>query len=104
MAKMKLTLGPLPDFKLPVNFVMPDGSEQKIIFTVKHKKATEVQELYRKEGVKDFDFIMNIATGWDLEEEFNHENAKLLVDYYPGSALALVQSYLGALAGQRVKG
>lgn len=29
MAKMKLTLAPLPDFKLPVKFVLPDGNEQK---------------------------------------------------------------------------
>lgn len=103
MAKMKLTLAPLPDFKLPVSFVMPDGEEQKIIFTVKHKRASEVQEMYKKEGVKDADFIMNLATAWDLEEEFNQENASLLVDYYPGAALALMGAYLGALAGQRVK-
>lgn len=103
MAKMKLTLAPLPDFKLPVKFVLPDGNEQKIVFTVKHKRASEIQELYQKEGIKDPEFIMNIAVGWDLEEEFNEENAQLLVDYYPGAALALMSSYLSALAGQRVK-
>lgn len=103
MAKMKLTLAPLPDFKLPVSFVMPDGEEQKILFTVKHKRASEVQEMYQKSGIKDAEFIMSVASDWDLEEEFNEENANTLVDYYPGAALALMSSYLGALAGQRVK-
>lgn len=101
--KMKLTLAPLPDFKLPVKFTMPNGDEQSIVFTVKHKKASDIQELYQKDGTKDSDFIMNIATGWDLEEEFNEDNSKLLIEYYPSAALALMGSYLGALAGQRVK-
>lgn len=103
MAKMKLTLGPLPDFKLPVKFVLPDGNEQDIVFTVKHKKSSEIQELYQKEGIKDPEFITSIASGWDLDDEFNEENAKLLIEYYPGAALALMGAYLGALAGQRVK-
>lgn len=103
MAKMKLTLGPLPDFKLPVKFVMPDGEEQQIVFTVKHKPASEVQDMYKQQGIKDADFIMLLATNWDIEDEFNKDNAAKLVDYYPGSALALMSAYLGALAGQRVK-
>lgn len=103
MSKMKLTLAPLPDFKLPVKFVLPNGDEQRIVFTVKHRKASEIQELYQRENNKDVDFIKEIACGWDLEDEFNDENVQLLVDYYPGSALALMGSYLGALAGQRVK-
>lgn len=104
MAKMKLTLAALPDFKLPVKFMMPNGEEQSIVFTVRHMKASEVQEMYSSEKVtSDSDMIMNIATGWNLEEEFTAENAKLLVDYYPSAALALAGSYLQALAGQRVK-
>nr|DAG08090.1 MAG TPA: tail assembly chaperone [Caudoviricetes sp.] len=104
MAKMKLTLAPLPDFKLPVSFVMPNGDEGQITFTVRHLKAKEVQELYESENiVTDSDFIMKLATGWNLEEEFNEENAKILVELYPGAALALTGAYLSALAGQRVK-
>ena len=53
--------------------------------------------------MRDAEFITEIATGWDLEEEFNEENAAALVEYYPAAALALMGSYLGALAGQRVK-
>lgn len=103
MAKFKLKIAPMPDFKLPVKFKLPNGDEATIVFTVKHKKSTEIQELYQREAMRDAEFITEIATGWNLEEEFNEENAAALVEYYPAAALALMGSYLGALAGQRVK-
>lgn len=104
MAKMKIKLAPLPDFKLPVTFTMPDGEIGEIVFTVRHLKAKEVQALYDSENlVTDSEFIMKLATGWNLEEEFTKENATTLVEFYPGAALALTGAYLGALAGQRVK-
>lgn len=103
MAKFKLKIAPMPDFKLPVKFKLPNGEEATIVFTVKHKKSTEIQELYQRETMRDAEFITEIATGWDLEEEFNEENAAALVEYYPAAALSLMGSYLGALAGQRVK-
>ncbi|ATN93795.1 tape measure chaperone [Citrobacter phage IME-JL8] len=103
MAKFKITLGALPDFALPVKFIMPNGDEAKITFKVKHRPSNEVQELYDRQDIKDHDFIMELASGWDLEEEFNQENAEMLVRYYPGAALALTSTYLRALAGQRVK-
>ena len=104
MAKMKVTLGALPNFKLPVKFTMPNGDEGKIVFTVKHRKASEIQDLYASENpISDVEMITQLATGWDLEEEFNDENVKQLVEYYPAAALALTGHYLSALAVQRVK-
>ena len=104
MAKFKLTLGALPDFKLPVKFTMPNGEEAKIVFTVKHIKASEIQDLYASENsISDVEMITKLAVNWDLEEEFNEENIKELISYYPASALALTGTYLAALAGQRVK-
>lgn len=102
MAKMKVTLGRLADFKLPVEFNMPNGDKAQIVFTVRHMKASEMQDLYNTER-SDSQMIMDIATGWNIEEEFTEENTKELVDLYPGAALALAGAYLGALAGQRVK-
>lgn len=102
MAKFKLTLGRLPDFKLPVKFIMPNGDEAKIVYTVRHMKADEVQKLYDGE-TKDGEFIMSIATAWDLEEEFTLENVQELISLYPAATIALTSTYIGALAGQRVK-
>lgn len=103
MAKFKLTLGRLPDFKMPVSFVLPNGDEAKIIFTVRHKSAEEIQELFARDDIRDGDFILELATAWDLEEEFNKENVDALIKLYPSAALGLSQTYMRALAGQRVK-
>lgn len=104
MAKMKLTLARLPDFPLPVVVTLPNGDEAHMTFKVKHVSATEFQELYSAERVvSDHELIMNLASGWNLEDEFNEENAKKLVSFYPNAALVLASSYLKALAGQRVK-
>lgn len=104
MAKFKLTLGALPNFKLPVKFTLPNGDEASVVFTVKHRKASEIQELYSDEnGISDIQMITELAVGWDLEEEFNEENIRELLDLYPAAALALTGHYLQALAGQRVK-
>lgn len=104
MSKIKLTLGPLPDFKLPVQFLMPNGEEQTIIFTVRHRKTTDIHERYTSETpMSDVEMITYLASSWNLEEEFNDENIKQLLDYYPSTAIALTSSYMRALAGQRVK-
>ena len=104
MAKFNFVLGALPDFKLPVKFTMPNGEDAKIVFTVRHLSSAEVQEMYSKEdGMKDNEFITRIASGWDLEEEFNEENAAKLVQFYPSSAYELTAAYMKALAGQRAK-
>lgn len=104
MAKMKITLGKLPDFKLPVEFILPNGDVGEITFTVRHVSVDEFQKMYSSdEVIRDHELIMNLASGWNLSEEFNEENAKELVSHYPAAALALASQYMRALAGQRVK-
>lgn len=94
----------LPDFPLDVKFRLPNGTEAEIKFTVKSLKASEVQELYTKAGEgTGAEFISALATGWNLEDEFNEANQNELVDSYPAVVLALVSAYMEALAGYRTK-
>lgn len=94
----------LPDFPLNVTFTLPNGESADIRFTVKSLKASEVQDLYAKsDEMTGAQFIASLATGWNLEDEFNEENQNILVDRYPAVAIALVTSYMEALAGHRVK-
>ena len=103
MAKFKLSLAPLPDFKLPVKFKLANDQDVEVIFTVKHKKTSELQELLSKEDLSTKDLIMAIACDWDLEEEYNEDNVNELSDLFPASTVALTTAYMQALAGQRVK-
>lgn len=104
MSKLKITLGRLPDFKLPVKIVMPNGDDGEVIFTVRHLKIDEIQEIYNSESIKnDVEMIMHLATGWDLEDEFNAENVKELVSLFPAISIQIFKSYMGAAIGQRAK-
>ena len=104
MAKFKLKLAPLPEFDLPVSFLLPNGEKAEIKFKVKHLKAADVKALYTSDKeIKDYQFVQEIATDWDLEEEFNEENIKELVSLFPSAAVALTSTYVQALAGNRVK-
>lgn len=102
MAKFKLKIGALPDFKLKVPFVLPNGSDCDITFTVRHKKSSDVEELFDK-GANNLEFIKFLCVGWDLEEEFNDENIGELCSLFPSIPLMLPQEYFKALAGYRVK-
>jgi hypothetical protein len=104
MAKFKLK--PVDDFKLPIDFNMPNGEQARVVFTVKHKRAKEIGALFsanENEKPSDEAFVMNIATGWDLEEEFNADNVKEAVDFFPGMVIEFTRAYMNALAGVRAK-
>lgn len=103
MAKFKLSLAALPDFKLPVKFKLANDHDAEVIFTVKHKKTSELQELLSKEDLSTKELIMAIASDWDLEEEYSEDNVNEFSDLFPASTVALTTAYMQALAGQRVK-
>lgn len=103
MAKFKLSLSALPDFKLPVKFKLANDQDVEVIFTVKHKKTSELQQLLNKEGLSTKELIMAIASDWDLEEEYSEDNVNEFSDLFPASTVALTTAYMQALAGQRVK-
>lgn len=103
MAKFKVSLSRLPDFKLPVTFTAPNGDDATVVFVVKHKTANELEKFFDRENVKNHEIINEVATSWDLEEEFNEENVKQLADLFLGVSPAFVNAYMQALAGNRVK-
>lgn len=101
----KVTLSArLPDFPLPVKFILPNGVEAKFKFTVKALKSSELQAAYKNaQDQTGAEFLRNIATGWELEDEFSDENINELIDNYPSIVGALISTYTQALAGYRVK-
>lgn len=106
MARMKVKLGKMKDFPMKVEFNGHDGSEMFVTFTVVHMKRDEFLEQINKEGgdrLNDAQFIMFLASGWDLEDEFNEENVSDLVEWFPAVTTGLVQKYLSAMVGVRVK-
>jgi hypothetical protein len=62
--------------------------------------VTELFEMIDKGGVE---WVLKIAEGWDLDDEFNEENLLMLEDENPGSLTAIASVYRLAVAEARTK-
>lgn len=101
MAKLKLVAD--PSFKLKVAIPVPGAGTSDVEFTFKHKTKDDAKAWLEKEEGSDAESILAIASGWNLDDEFNAENIAILCQSYAGAAVAIVQAYLAELRGARTK-
>lgn len=126
----RIVLGKRPEtVSLTAQFEMLDGSKSGIKVEYKYRTRSEyaefVKEFGERKGGSDAsgaddpdainiaswikkldegraDFIMEIAQGWDLADEFNRENVVRLIDEFPAGADAIINTYrLACLEGRR---
>lgn len=106
MAKAKLTLSLSPTFKSKVAIPVPGSKPVEVEFTFKGRSKSEFKELWEKmaggQFSEDTDAIMEIASGWELEEPFDLENVLLLTETYMGAAKAIINKYLEEVPGIRL--
>ena len=95
MAKFKLQ--PDPTFKRRVSIPVPgDAKAGDIEFTFKFRSRDSLSEFYRSVGAGEIprvDAILAMATGWDLSDEFNAENVKVLDETFIGALERVVEAY-----------
>lgn len=48
------------------------------------------------------DYILQIAEGWNLDEDFNLANLRQFCDELPGAAMAVIEAYRAALTEGRL--
>lgn len=100
---IKLRLVAAPTFKAKAPIPIPGGSpvDVELIFT--HRTKTAFEE-WRKasEGKGDVELVMEMATGWDLEDPFNIESVTTLLNSYHGAARAISTAYAKELLGARL--
>lgn len=104
------TLQPKPTFKASVTIPVPGGSDGKINFIFKHKGKKELQAYFNSLGATegeaktDVEALLELVEGWEgVSEKFSAENLELLLDAYPGSALAMYDTYRKELLEGRAK-
>lgn len=99
----KLTLNPNPTFASKVEVPIAGGFAD-VVMTFKHmerpKFAEWIKDLYKKNRV---DIVLEIASDWDLDDEFNLDNVTALDNRYMGAANAIIERYMKELSGEREK-
>ncbi len=112
--KAKFTLTPKPTFLCAVDIPLHGGGVAPVEFQFKHRTKAEFKEFYEalkqpealegaSEGPQDTDLLMDIASGWDLDEPFNAESLEKMAQNYIGSPQAIISAYFTELTGARVK-
>lgn len=98
MAKVKFTLEPSPTFKAVVNIPVAGGKPAPVEFIFKHRDREQFKDFV--EGLtdrKDVDVVMDIASGWDLDDAFDAASIEKLVTRYMGAFNAICEVYFTEL-------
>ena len=103
MAKPKFSLTANPTFKALVDVPVPGGKSAAVEFTFKSRTRDEFRLFIDGLGDRlDVDVIMDMASGWDLEDPFDQANVELLTQNYLGAARAITEKYLSELTAARL--
>jgi hypothetical protein len=103
MAKVKLSLTANPTFKSKVAIPVPGDKSVEVEFTFKGRTREAFKTFI--DGLQDrddTDVLMDIASGWDLEDAFDKENVEKLTQNYLGAARAVIEKYLAELTAARL--
>lgn len=99
---VKFSLNPNPTFKADVDIPVPGGDTATINFTFKHKARDDFKAFLESLADRDdVSIILDIASGWGLEDKFNKENLESLTQNYMGSGRAILDRYIKEMAGVR---
>ena len=108
MAKPKFTLAVAPTFKAKVLIPVPGKAAEPVEFTFKGRTRDEFDKFL--EGIRDrassetsdIDTIMDIASGWELDDAFDRENVEMLTQNFLGAARVIIEKYFSELTQARM--
>lgn len=108
MAKSKFTLAVAPTFAATVAIPVPGKGTADVVMTFKHRDRTSFRELMENlqqpnEERTEADLVMDIASGWDLDEPFDQEHVTQMVERFIGSGDAILSVYISEQTGARRK-
>lgn len=98
----KFSLSVSPTFKRDVSIPVPGDRAANVNFTFKHKTRDELRSFVEGlEGREDLDVVLEITSAWGIDEAFEEDNVSVLLQNYPGAALAIIDTYLKEVSGAR---
>lgn len=100
----KLTLAVSPTFPVTVTVPKAGDSPVTLKLTCKHRTKAQLDEFIQTRADKsDADSILDMATGWDLDDAFNLENIESLCQNYIAAPMEIYRAYIDQLVGAKVK-
>lgn len=101
MGKLKLSLD--PTFKAKVDIPVPGKGTDEVEFIFKGRDRDSIKAFVESIPDKeDVDLIMEMASGWDLDEPFDRDGVTTMVKLYVGSTRAVLEKYLSEVAQARL--
>lgn len=98
MAKTKLVLAVAPTFKATVGIPVPGAKDTVAVeFTFRHRTKSQLKQW--REGLDlevdgiTAEHVLDMATGWDLDDPFDAESIGQMLEVYPGSGIAIFVRY-----------
>ena len=125
MAKIKLGQKP-KNFKRTVTFPMIDGTTGVIQMNFRYRTRSEfgafidemlaeagrekpanldefsMRDLMARTAGANANYVMSVAEGWDLEDEFSRANVEQLSDEVPAAVLNIMEAYKAAITEGRL--
>lgn len=103
MAKAKFSLTASPTFKAKVAIPIPGDKAETIEFVFKGRTREQFKDFIESlKDREDADVVMDIASGWDLDDAWTLDNVEKLTQNYLGAAKAVIEKYLSELTNARL--
>lgn len=98
MAKVKFSLDPNPTFKGEVKIPVAGDKPGVIEFIFTYRDRDELAAFTEKtQGREDWVNVMDMASGWDLDDPWGEQSVKKLLVKYHGAAMAIYEAYYSEL-------
>lgn len=98
MSKIKLI--PNPTFSVAVAIPVAGSEPINVTFEFRHRTRDELEKLTATmAAMQDVDYILHIASGWELKEKWTKDNVATLLNHYHGAARAIARKYVHELTG-----
>lgn len=101
MTLLKLLADPTFKAKVPIPVAGKDAVE--VEFEFKHRTQPELTKFMEWSKDKtDIEAVMATVVGWELDDKFNKENVKRLLENYHGAGRAISNRYYTELMALRL--
>lgn len=102
----KLKLNAEPTFKAKVLIPIPGGAPVPVEFTFKHRNREDFSAWLK--SLEDDDkakpqAVLDIALGWDLDDQFNEATVTQLLSNYIGAFQPILDKYMDELIQAKQK-